>query len=172
MMTTATALQFDHATDYYSDAFIRDILRDSQVYAVVGASTNWNRPSYFAMKYLIQKGFRVIPINPNSAGETLLGETVVASLSGVDVPIDVVQVFRRSDQVAGVVDEALSLKPRPKVIWMQLGVINYEAAEKAESAGIKVVMNRCPKIEYARLSGELGWNGINTRVITAKKRVI
>ena len=172
MMTAATALQFDHATDYYSDAYIRDILRESQVYAVVGASTNWNRPSYFAMKYLIQKGFRVIPINPNYAGETLLGETVIASLSGVDVPIDVVQVFRRSDQVAGVVDEALSLKPRPKVIWMQLGVINYEAAEKAESAGIKVVMNRCPKIEYARLSGELGWNGINTRVITAKKRVI
>ncbi|HAE03746.1 MAG TPA: O-acetylhomoserine/O-acetylserine sulfhydrylase, partial [Rhodospirillaceae bacterium] len=124
-------------TDYYSDAYIRDILRDSQVYAVVGASTNWNRPSYFAMKYLIQKGFRVIPINPNSAGESLLGETVVASLSGVDVPIDVVQVFRRSDQVAGVVDEALSLKSRPKVIWMQLGVINYEAAEKAESVGIK-----------------------------------
>ncbi|MDF1750294.1 MAG: CoA-binding protein [Alphaproteobacteria bacterium] len=171
-MSSDPAVLFDHESDFYSDAYIRDILRASQVYAVVGASTNWNRPSYFAMKYLVQRGFRVIPINPKSAGEELFGETVVASLAGVDVPIDVVQVFRRSDQVGGVVDEALGLKPRPKVIWMQLGVINFEAAAKAESVGIKVVMNRCPKIEYARLSGELGWNGINSRVITAKKKTI
>lgn len=168
----ASTAAFDHEADFYTDTYIRDILRESRVYAMVGASTNWNRPSYFAMKYMTQKGLRVIPINPKSAGEDLLGETVVASLSGIDVPVDVVQVFRRSDQVGGVVDEALSLKPKPKVIWMQLGVYNLEAARKAEAAGIKVVMNRCPKIEYARLSGELGWNGINTRVITARKRAI
>lgn len=169
---TDTAYDLDHGADFYADAYIRDILRDCRVYGMVGASTNWNRPSYFAMKYLIQKGFRVIPINPRAAGEDLMGETVRPSLSDVDTPLDVVQIFRRSDQVGPVVDEALTLDPLPKVIWMQLGVVNFEAAEKAEAAGLRVVMNRCPKIEYARLSGELGWNGFNTRVVTAKKRAI
>lgn len=169
---TDTSCDFDHRSDFYTDAYVRDILRDCRVYGMVGASTNWNRPSYFAMKYLIQKGFRVIPINPRAAGEDLLGETVQASLSDVPVPIDVVQIFRRSDQVGTVVDEALTLNPLPKVVWMQLGVVNFDAAKKAENAGLRVIMNRCPKIEYARLSGELGWNGFNTRVVTAKKRAI
>lgn len=167
-----TATDFDHAADFYTDAYIRDILRDCRVIAMAGASTNWNRPSYFAMKYLIQKGYRVIPVNPRSAGEDLLGERIVASLSEIDVPIDMVDIFRRSDQVGPIVDEALGLNPLPKVIWMQLAVVNQEAAAKAEAAGVRVVMNRCPKIEYARLSGELGWNGINTRVVTAKKRTL
>ncbi|MEQ8441989.1 MAG: CoA-binding protein [Alphaproteobacteria bacterium] len=165
-------VDFDHHSDYYADAYIRDILRDAKVFACVGASANWNRPSYFASKYLIQKGYRVIPVNPRAAGQDILGETAVASLSDIDVPVDVVQLFRRPDQVEGVVDEALSLTPQPKVVWMQLAVVNHAAADKAEAAGLKVVMNRCPKIEYARLSGELGWNGFNTRVITAKKRAI
>jgi predicted CoA-binding protein len=169
---TPFAGDVDHAADFYSDAFVRDILRDARVFACVGASANWNRPSYFASKYLIQKGYRVIPVNPRAAGQDILGETAVAALSDIDVPIDVVQVFRRPDQVEGVVDEALALSPRPKVIWMQLAVVNNAAAAKAEAAGLKVVMNRCPKIEYARLSGELGWNGFNTRVITARKRAI
>jgi len=165
-------IDFDHASDFYRDAYIRDIMRDAKVFACVGASANWNRPSYFASKYLIQKGYRVIPVNPRAAGQDILGETAVASLSEIDVPIDVVQLFRRADQVEGVVDEVLTLDPLPKVIWMQLAIVNHEAAAKAEAAGMKVVMNRCPKIEYARLSGELGWNGFNTRVITAKKRAI
>lgn len=162
----------DHAADRYADAFIRDILREVDTIAMVGASTNWNRPSYFAMKYLQQKGFRVIPVNPKAAGETLLGETVVAGLDALPGPVDMVDIFRNSDAAGAIVDQALTLDPRPKVIWLQLGVVNAEAAARAEAAGVRVVMNRCPKIEYARLSGELGWNGINSRVITSRKRAI
>lgn len=165
-------VDFDHAADFYTDAYIREILRTARTFACVGAASHWNRPSYFASKYLIQKGYRVIPVNPRAAGQDILGETAVASLADIDTPIDVVQVFRRADQVGGIVDDALALSPLPGVIWMQLSVINHEAAGKAEAAGIKVVMNRCPKIEYARLSGELGWNGFNTRVVTARKRAI
>ena len=160
----------DHAADFYSDAFIRGILRDVETVAMIGASTNWNRPSYFAMKYMQQKGFRVIPVNPGAAGQELLGETVAADLASLPCPVDMIQVFRRSEAAPGIVEAALALDPRPKVIWLQLGVISQEAAETAEAAGLRVVMNRCPKIEYARLSGELGWNGFNTRVITARKR--
>lgn len=162
----------DHAADRYADAFIREILREVDTIAMVGASTNWNRPSYFAMKYLQQKGFRVIPVNPKAAGETLLGETVVAGLDALPGPVDMVDIFRNSDAAGAIVDQALTLDPRPKVIWLQLGVVNAEAAARAEAAGVRVVMNRCPKIEYARLSGELGWNGINSRVITSRKRAI
>lgn len=164
--------EIDHEADFYADTYIRDILRSVRVIACVGASAHWNRPSYFASKYLIQRGYRVIPVTPRSAGQDILGETAVASLADIDTPIDMVQVFRRADQVGGVVDDALALSPAPKVIWMQLSVIDHEAAAKAEGAGLKVVMNRCPKIEYARLSGELGWNGFNTRVVTARKRAI
>lgn len=162
----------DHAADRYADAFIREILREVDTIAMVGASTNWNRPSYFAMKYLQQKGFRVTPVNPKAAGETLLGETVVAGLDALPGPVDMVDIFRNSDAAGAIVDQALTLDPRPKVIWLQLGVVNAEAAARAEAAGVRVVMNRCPKIEYARLSGELGWNGINSRVITSRKRAI
>lgn len=168
----AATADVDHTADFYSDAYIRDILRDTRVFAMVGASTNWNRPSYFAMKYEIQKGYRVIPVNPGAAGQDLLGETVVARLGDITDPVDVVQVFRRADQLVSVVEDVLAMAQRPKVVWMQLGIVNHEAAALAEAAGMKVVMNRCPKIEYARLSGELGWNGFNTRVITAKKRAI
>ena len=152
---------------YYPDWQIRRILRDVNTVAMVGASTNWNRPSYFAMKYMQDKGYRVIPVNPRSAGETLLGEEVVASLKDITVPIDMVDIFQRSDRVPPIVDEAIEIGA--KVVWMQLTVRHDEAARKAEEAGLTVIMDRCPKIEFARLSGELGWSGINTKVITSRR---
>jgi predicted CoA-binding protein len=152
---------------YYPDWQIRRILRDVDTVAMVGASTNWNRPSYFAMKYMQDKGYRVIPVNPGSAGKTLLGEEVVASLKDITVPVDMVDIFQRSDRVPPIVDEAIEIGA--KVIWMQLTVRHDEAAKKAEEAGLTVIMDRCPKIEFARLSGELGWSGINTKVITSRR---
>jgi predicted CoA-binding protein len=152
---------------YYPDWQIRRILRDTNVIAMVGASTNWNRPSYFAMKYLQVKGFRIIPVNPRSAGEELLGETVYASLKDIPDPVEMVDIFQRSDRVPPIVDEAIEIGA--KIVWMQLTVRNDEAAKKAEDAGLTVIMDRCPKIEFGRLSGELGWSGINTRVITSRR---
>lgn len=152
---------------YYPDWQIRRILRDVDTVAIVGASTNWNRPSYFAMKYMQDKGYRVIPVNPGSAGKTLLGEEVVASLKDITVPVDMVDIFQRSDRVPPIVDEAIEIGA--KVVWMQLTVRHDEAAKKAEEAGLTVIMDRCPKIEFARLSGELGWSGINTKVITSRR---
>ena len=166
--TAPLSLDVDHANDFYSDAFIRDILAPRPVIAMVGASMNWNRPSFFAMKYLQQKGYRVIPVNPGHAGKELLGETVYARLSDIPEPVQLVDIFRNSEAAATVTDEAIAIGAQ--TIWMQLGVVNIEAARRAEEAGLKVVMNRCPKIEYARLSGELGWNGINSRVISARRR--
>lgn len=160
----------NHATDFYADAYIRDILRGCKVIAMVGASANWNRPSYFAMKYLQQKGFKVIPVNPGQAGKEILGERVYATLADVPDPIDMVDVFRNSEAAGALVDDAIATGAT--CFWLQLGVVNHPAAAKAEAAGLRVVMNRCPKIEYARLSGELSWNGINSRVVSAKKRAI
>jgi predicted CoA-binding protein len=152
---------------YYPDWQIRRILRDTNVIAMVGASTNWNRPSYFAMKYLQVKGFRIIPVNPRAAGEELLGETVYASLKDIPDPVEMVDIFQRADRVPAVVDEAIEIGAR--IVWMQLTVRHDEAAKKAEAAGLTVIMDRCPKIEFGRLSGELGWSGINTRVITSRR---
>jgi predicted CoA-binding protein len=152
---------------YYPDWQIRRILRDVNTVAMVGASTTWNRPSYFAMKYMQDKGYRVIPVNPRAAGETLLGEEVVASLKDITEPIDMVDIFQRSERVPPVVDEAIEVGA--KIVWMQLSVRHDEAAKKAEDAGLTVIMDRCPKIEFARLSGELGWSGINTKVITSRR---
>ena len=152
---------------FYPDWQIRRVLRDTDVIAMVGASTNWNRPSYFAMKYLQEKGYRVIPVNPRAAGETLLGEEVYASLKDIPVPIDMVDIFQRSDRVPPIVDEAIEVGA--KVIWMQLTVRHDEAAKRAEDAGLTVIMDRCPKIEFGRLTGELGWSGINTKVITSRR---
>lgn len=154
--------------DTYSDDYIRDILRDTRTIAMVGASTNWNRPSYFVMKYMQAKGFRVIPVNPRAAGEDILGETVVASLADIDVPIDMVDIFRNSEAAGPVTDDAIAHGAR--VVWMQFTVRNDEAARRAEDAGLRVVMDRCPKVEYSRLNGELSWNGFNSRVITSKRR--
>ncbi len=152
---------------YYPDWQIRRILRDINIMAMVGASPNWNRPSYFAMKYLQIKGIRVIPVNPRAAGEKILGELVYASLTDIPHKIDMVDIFRRSDQVGPIVDDALKIEA--PIIWMQLTIRNDEAAAKAEAAGATVIMDRCPKIEFGRLSGELGWSGVNTRVITSRR---
>lgn len=154
----------------YDDAFIRDILHSVKVVAMVGASANWNRPSYFAMKYMQEKGYRVIPVNPKeaAAGTVILGEPAVASLDDINVPIDMVDCFRNSDAIPPIADDAIRLGAR--VLWLQLGVRHDAAAAKAEAAGLKVVMNRCPKIEYGRLSGEIGWFGVNTGVISSRRR--
>ncbi len=157
--------------DHYPDALLRGILGRCRTIAMVGASANWNRPSYFAMKYLQAKGYRVIPVNPGKAGEEILGERVYARLSDIPEPFDLVDIFRNAEAAGPIVDEAIALAPEKgiKVIWMQLGVRNDEAAARAEAAGLTVIMNRCPKIEYGRLSGELSWGGINSRIISAKR---
>ena len=164
------AAQYDHEQDWYADSYIRAILQRRPVIALVGASANWNRPSFFAMKYLLAKGYNVIPVNPGQAGKEILGQMVYASLKDIPSPVGMVDIFRNSQAAAPITDEAIEIGA--EIIWMQLGVVNHDAAARAEAAGLKVVMNRCPKIEYARLSGELGWNGINSRVITARKRTI
>jgi len=147
----------------YSDAKLRAILQRVRVIAMVGASAHWNRPSYFVMKYLQGKGYRVIPVNPGIAGQTLLGEKVYASLKEIPEPVDMVDVFRASDQVPPVVEDAIAIGA--KVVWMQLGLRNDAEAARAEAAGIEVVMNRCPKIEFGRLGGELSWSGVNSGII-------
>jgi len=158
----------DHAR--YEDDYIRGILRRSRTIAMVGASPNWVRPSFFAMKYLIAKGYRVIPVNPVAAGQEILGETVYASLAEVPGPFQMVDIFRNSEAAGAIVDEAIALKDNKGIetVWLQLGVINPEAALRAEAAGLGVVMDRCPKIEYGRLSGELSWGGINSGIISSK----
>jgi predicted CoA-binding protein len=158
--------------DSYDNAYIADILNTVKTIAVVGASANDVRPSFFVTKYLIDKGYTVFPINPGHAGKEILGRMTYARLADVPDPIDMVDIFRASAAVPAIVDEVLALDPLPKVIWMQLTVRHDEAAARAEAAGIKVVMNRCPKIEYGRLSGEIGWNGVNSRVISSKKPVL
>lgn len=147
----------------YADGKIRDILSSVRTIAMVGASSNWNRPSYFVMKYLQGKGYRVIPVNPGTAGKDLLGERVHASLRDIPDKIDMVDVFRASDAVGPIVDDAIAIDAR--VVWMQLGVRNDQAAATAEAAGLQVIMNRCPKIEFGRLGGELSWSGVNTGII-------
>jgi hypothetical protein len=156
--------------DAYSDAYIRDILSRHRTIAMVGASPNTSRPSYFAMKYLKQKGFRVIPVNPGQAGKEILGERVYASLDEVPEKIDIVDIFRASDAALGITRNAIKIGA--KVVWMQLGVRNEEAARLAEQAGLQVVMNRCPKIEYGRLSGELGWAGVYSRRLSSKRPLL
>jgi predicted CoA-binding protein len=139
---------------------------------MVGASDNVARPSYFVLKYLINKRYRVFPINPGIAGTELLGRRVYASLSEVPEPIDVLDVFRKPEAIPGIVDAALKLDPKPKVIWMQLGLRDDASAARAEAAGIRVVMNRCMKIEYGRLCGEIGWMGVNSRTLSSKKPIL
>jgi predicted CoA-binding protein len=155
----------------YPDSLLRDILRRTRTIAMVGASPNWVRPSYFAMKYLQSKGFRVIPVNPACAGDEILGERVYATLAEVPERIDMVDVFRGSAAAGRIVDEAIAAATDKgiRVVWMQLGVRDLEAARRAEAAGLTVVMNRCPKIEFGRLSGELSWSGVNSRIISAKR---
>jgi len=158
--------------DSYPDTYIRGILNTVKTIAMVGASEKENRPSYFAFKYLLERGYRMIPVNPGHAGDTMLGQRIYARLADIPEPVDMVDIFRASQYALPVVQEALALKPRPQVIWMQLGIRNDEAAALAEANGLKVVMNRCPKIEYGRLSSEIAWLGVNTRTISSKKGTI
>jgi predicted CoA-binding protein len=157
----------DH--DSYPDSYIRGILNTVKTIAMVGISPKDVRPSYFAFKYLLERGYRMIPVNPGQVGGEILGQPVYAKLADIAEPIDMVDVFRAPQFALAIVDEALALKPRPQVIWMQLGIRNDEAARVAEANGLKVVMDRCPKIEYGRLSSEIGWMGVNTRVLTSKR---
>src|SRR5258707_11892038 len=147
----------------YSDAQIRAILERVHTIAMVGASSNWNRPSYFVMKYLQGKGYRVIPVNPGIAGQELLGEKVYASLRDIPDQVDMVDVFRAAKETPAIVKDAIAIGA--PVVWMQLGIRNDEAAALGESAGIEIIMNRCPKIEFGRLAGELSWSGVNSAII-------
>ena len=164
---TADVRAMNH--DSYPDSYIRGILNTVKTIAVVGVSANTSRPSYFVFKYLSERGYRMIPVNPGLAGQPLLGRTAYATLADVPEPVDMVDVFRASQHVLPVVVEALKLRPRPRVIWMQLGIRNDEAAELAEANGLMVVMDRCPKIEYGRLSSEISWMGVNSRTLSAKR---
>lgn len=151
-----------------SDDLLRDILKRSRVFALVGVSPNPVRPSHYVGRYLGLKGYRVIPVNPGHADETLWGQTVRARLSDIPEPVDVIDIFRRPDAVPAIVEEALAMTPRPKVIWMQIGVTHAQAAARAEAEGLVVIQNRCPKIEYQRLFGELRMGGFNTGIISSK----
>ena len=157
----------DH--DVYPDSYIRGILSTTKSVAMVGVSANESRPSYFAFKYLLERRYRMIPVNPGLAGKELLGQRVHARLADIPEPVDMVDIFRASRYALPIVEEALQLSPRPQVIWMQLGIRNDAAAKLAEAHGLKVVMNRCPKIEYGRLSSEISWMGVNSRTLTSKK---
>ncbi len=156
--------------DNYSSEYIRTILREVKTIALVGASANNVRPSYLVMKYLIDKGYTVFPVNPGLAGQELLGQRVFASLNDIPQPIDMVDVFRNAEAAMSVTQEALKLSPLPKVIWLQLGVRNDEAAKLAEAHGVKVVMDRCPKMEFGKLSGEWTWVGGNSGVISSRRQ--
>jgi uncharacterized protein len=165
----------DHMNhEQYDDAYIAGVLADVKTIAMVGASANTNRPSYFVMKYMLAKGYSVIPINPGLAGQEILGQTVVSDLGAVSAAIDMVDIFRNSDAALSVTRDALVLREALglKVIWLQLGVVNATAAAEAEAAGVRVVMNRCPKIEYGRLSGEIGWAGVNKGLISSRRPVL
>ena len=160
--------------DHYSDTEIAAVLGSVRTIAMVGASANTSRPSYFVLKYLVAKGYRVVPVNPGLAGQSISGQKVVGALADLDGPIDMIDIFRNSDAALAVVREAIALKAMLKlrVIWMQLGVRNDVAAAEAENAGLQVIMNRCPKIEYGRLSGEIGWTGVNSGVLTSKRPLL
>ncbi|MDE0807748.1 MAG: O-acetylhomoserine aminocarboxypropyltransferase [Alphaproteobacteria bacterium] len=158
----------DH--DAYPDAYIKSILADVRTIAMIGASPNWNRPSNFTMKYLQAKGYKVYPVNPGVPGTQILGETVYATLDDLPEVVDMVDIFRNSDAAGPVTDAAV--EHGAKVVWLQLGVRNDEAAVRAEVHGLRVVMNRCPKIEFSRLFGELSWHGFNSHVISSKRRPV
>jgi predicted CoA-binding protein len=155
--------------DHYDDAYIRGILNTVKTIAMVGVSANTSRPSYFAFKYLLERGYRMVPVNPGLAGKELLGQMAYARLSDIPEPVDMVDIFRAAEHALAIVKDALAMQPRPGVVWMQLGIRNDAAAALAEENGLKAVMNRCPKIEYGRLSAEISWMGVNSRTLSAKR---
>ncbi len=153
------------------DEFIRRILTRVKSIALVGASANPARPSFIVLKYLLGRGYRMFPVNPGLAGQPVLGATAYASLADLPEPVDMVEIFRASEYAGALVDEALALPSPPGVIWMQLGVADEAAAERARARGVEVVTNRCPKIEWGRLSGEIGWNGVNSRILSSRRTI-
>lgn len=157
----------DH--DHYSDAHIRKVLTDTKTVAIIGASANEVRPSFFVAKYMAAKGYDLFPINPGHAGEEIAGAMTYASLADLPGPVDMVDVFRRAEALPGIVQEIMAMPELPKVVWLQLGIRDDAIAAALEMAGITVIQNRCPKIEYARLCGEIGWTGFNRRTISSKK---
>lgn len=167
---TVRALASHH--DSYADDHLLDILEGTRTVAMVGASPHWNRPSHFVLKYLLDRGFAVHPVNPRASGSTILDRPVYARLDDVPAPFEMVDVFRGSEAAAAVVDDAIRLKDDKgiRVVWMQLTVRNDAAAERAEAAGLTVIMDRCPKIEWSRLHGELSWGGIDSQVISSRRR--
>lgn len=156
----------------YDDDLIKRVLKETRTIAMAGASPNWVRPSNFAMKYMLGKGYQVHPINPGHAGKEIWDQEVYASLADVPAPVDMLDVFRNSKAAGALIDEAIALKDEKqiKIVWLQLGVVNHDAAARAETAGLTVIMDRCPKIEYGRLFGELGWAGVDSGVISSKRR--
>ncbi|WP_265515448.1 CoA-binding protein [Nitratireductor luteus] len=158
--------------DTYDNAYISGILNTVKSIAIIGASANDVRPSFFVTKYLLDKGYEVFPVNPGQAGKEIAGAMTYASLADLPRPVDMIDIFRASSAVPGITDDILAMDPLPKVVWMQLAIRDDASAERLEEKGIRVVMNRCPKIEYARLSGEIGWNGVNSRTISSKKPVM
>jgi predicted CoA-binding protein len=162
-----TSSPVDH--ERYDDGYIRGILNTVKIIAMVGVSATTSRPSYFAFKYLLERGYHMVPVNPGLAGQDLLGQRVFARLGDIPEPVDMVDVFRASQYLPAIVEEMLAMRPVPGVLWMQLGVRNDEAAARAEAHGVKVIMNRCPKIEYGRLSSEISWMGVNSRTLSSKR---
>jgi predicted CoA-binding protein len=158
--------------DDYNNDYISEILNSVRTIAIVGASANSVRPSYFVVKYLLDKGYKVHPVNPGHEGKEILGRRVYGRLADVPRPFDMVDIFRGVSQLPRTVDEILKLDPAPKVAWMQLRIRDDECARRLENAGIRVVMDRCPKIEYGRLSGEIAWNGVNSGIISSRKPVM
>ena len=174
VMSDAPAPAADPSLPQYPDALIKSILRSVKTIAMVGASANDIRPSYFAMMYLLNKGYQVIPVNPGALGKTILGQKVYASLKDVPAPVEMVDIFRESQYAPDIARETVAEKDRlgVKVLWMQLGVISPEAEKIGQDAGLTVIMNRCPKIEHGRFSGEIGWMGVNRRVIDNRKPLL
>lgn len=156
------------STTEYPDSLLLGILRETRTIAMVGVSPNWNRPSYFAMRYLQRKGFRVLPVNPRAVGTPILDEQVYPDLASIPIEVDVVDVFRRPDETPPIAESAVAIGA--KVLWMQLGIRNADSVRIGEAGGLTVVQDRCMKIEYGRLGGELAWSGINTRIISSRRR--
>ena len=154
----------------YEDHYIRSILDNTKTIAMIGLSSSWQRPSYFVAKYLLDRGYKVYPVNPREVGKKILNQKVYSSVFEINENIDMVDIFRKSNDVDLIIDDIIKIKP--STIWMQIGVINFKAAKLAKINKIDVVMNKCPKIEYGRLSGELSWAGINSGVFHNKRRII
>jgi predicted CoA-binding protein len=167
MQTAPIACHLPLSSTHYPDTLLLSILRDAKTVAMVGVSPTWNRPSYFVMRYLQQKGLRIIPVNPRAMDAPILGERVYPDLESVEERVDVVDVFRRPDETPAIARSAVDIGA--KVLWMQLGIRNADAAAIASAAGLTAVMDRCMKIEYGRLSGELAWSGINTGIISSRR---